>query len=294
MKVSVCITTFNEKEEDINKLLSALNNQTLKPDGIIVIDAKDYKNCSIAQGRNISVKKAKNEIIAMTDVGCIPNKDWLEKITKPFVENKNVLVAGFYTMPYKNAMQKAAAAFLGVLPDKFDNIKFLPSARSVAFSKSVWKKVGGFNERLEKGGEDSEFFYRCVKDGVKIIRIKEARVVWEEIGKLNFRGIVKKFYVYAKGDGEAGIWFHPTKQLSSHNIKISLIFVRYIIALLLLIIGFNSPLAHWVLLVLVIIYLLYSYSKAGLWGIVFQLTSDITVMIGFVSGIMGKWISKRG
>ncbi len=294
MKVSICITTFNESKDDVKKLLSALNNQSLKADEIIVIDAKDYNDCSIARGRNISIKKAKNEIIAITDVGCIPNKNWLEKITKPFAKDKDILVAGFYLMPYKNAMQKAASIFLGVSPNKFDNVKFLPSARSVAFSKSIWKKVGGFSENLRKGGEDTEFFYKSVKAGVKIIRIKEARVVWEEIGKLNFIDIVKKFYVYAKGDGEAGIWFHPTKQLSSHNIKISLIFVRYIIALLLLIIGGNSPLAYWTLLILVIIYLLYSYSKAGLWGIVFQLTSDITVMIGFVSGIMGKWISKKG
>lgn len=285
MKVSICITTFNEKEETVKKLLSALNNQSLKPDEIVVIDAKDYNNCSIAEGRNISIKKARNEIIAMTDVGCIPNKNWLEKITKPFNEDKDILVAGFYTMPYRNAMQKAAGVFLGISPNKFNNIKFLPSARSVAFSKSIWGKVGGFNEGLEKGGEDTEFFYKCVKYAVKIIRIKEARVVWEEISKLNYINIVKKFYIYAKGDGEAGIWFHPTKQLSSHNIKISLIYVRYIIALSLLIIGFNSPLAHWALLILAILYLLYSYKKAGAWGIILQLTSDITVMVGFARGI---------
>ena len=293
MRISVCITTFNESKNDLKKLLDALNNQTLKPDEIIVIDAKDYNNCSIAQGRNISIKKAKNEIIAITDVGCIPNKNWLEKITKPFAEDKDVLVAGFYLMLYRNAMQKAASIFLGVSPNKFDKDKFLPSARSVAFSKSIWKKVGGFNEDLEKGGEDSEFFYKCVKAGVKIIRTKEARVVWEEIGRLTFSDVVKKFYVYAKGDGEAGIWYHPTKQLSSHNIKISFIYIRYIIAFLLLIIGFNFPLAHFALLISVIFYLLYSFKKARLWGVILQLVSDITVMIGFVSGIMGKWISKK-
>jgi len=292
-KISVCITTFNESKNDLKRLLGSLHNQTLKPDEIIVIDARDYNNCSIAQGRNISVKKAKNEIIAMTDVGCIPNNNWLEKITKPFMTNKDVLVAGFYDMPYTNSMQKAASIFLGVTPNKFDKDKFLPSARSVAFSKSVWKKVGGFNEDFEKGGEDSEFFYKCVKTGVKIIRIKEARVVWEEIGRLTFSDIVKKFYVYAKGDGEAGIWYHPTKQLSSHNIKISLIFIRYVIAFLLLIIGFNSPFARLALLISVIFYLLYSCKKAGLWGVVLQLVSDITVMIGFVSSIMGKWISRK-
>ena len=80
MKVSVCVTTKNEREETIKKLFDALNNQTLKPNEIIIIDAKDYDNCSRSIGRNIAIKKAKNEIIALTDVGCLPKKDWLEKL----------------------------------------------------------------------------------------------------------------------------------------------------------------------------------------------------------------------
>jgi len=79
-KVSVCITIFNEKVETVQKLLQALNNQTLKPDEIIVVDATtNYKlqstnhkqfpsnklqiinriGVSRSEGRNIAIKKAK-------------------------------------------------------------------------------------------------------------------------------------------------------------------------------------------------------------------------------------------
>ena len=66
---------------------------------------------------------------------------------------------------------------MGILPQKFDQ-DFMPSTRSVAFRKSVWEEVDGFNENLERGGEDTEFFYKCVKNGVKIVREKSSRVEW--------------------------------------------------------------------------------------------------------------------
>ena len=36
LRISVCITIYNEKKETIKKLLDALNTQTLKPDEIII------------------------------------------------------------------------------------------------------------------------------------------------------------------------------------------------------------------------------------------------------------------
>ena len=121
LRISVCITTFNEKEETIKELLTALNNQTLKPNEIIMIDAKNYDNCSRSKGRNIAIKKAKNEIIAITDAGCVPHRDWLEKITKPHTEvayldhsRSGIVVAGGYKMVTSNHFQEACKMFLGV------------------------------------------------------------------------------------------------------------------------------------------------------------------------------------
>ena len=79
--------------------------------------------------KNIAIKKAKNEIVAITDAGCTPHKDWLEKITEPFKKTDNDVVAGGYQMVAQNNFEKAEAVFLGV---KQQDIKsdFLPSLRS--------------------------------------------------------------------------------------------------------------------------------------------------------------------
>ncbi|KKP40725.1 hypothetical protein A2130_04055 [Candidatus Woesebacteria bacterium GWC2_33_12] len=286
MKVSVCVTTKNEREETIKKLFDALNNQTLKPNEIIIIDAKDYDNCSRSIGRNIAIKKAKNEIIALTDVGCLPKKDWLEKLTKPFQQKNIDVVAGFYNMTYKNNLQKSMRKFLGVLPSKFNkqslllrSKNFLPSARSMAFTKSIWKKAGGFPEKLSGTAEDTLFNVNLIKAGVKFVTAKNAIVEWgmpETIS--NFQLAI---FNYAEGDGQAGIWWHPTKRFQSHNIKISLIYLRYLLAFIFLAFGYYGTLG-----VFTGIYMLYAFGKAGLWGLILQPVSDIAVMAGFIRGIM--------
>ena len=127
MNISICLTVLNE-EKDIEKLLKALITQSTKPDEIVIVDAKSkdktvdkirkfqnkhknikllIKRSSTAEGRNLAVKIASNEIIVFTDAGCTPHKDWLKKITKPFKDKKVGLVAGFYTMPARTSLQAA-------------------------------------------------------------------------------------------------------------------------------------------------------------------------------------------
>lgn len=317
MKISICITVKDE-EKSIGDLLTSLLNQSLKPHEIIIVDggstdrtlqilthfAKKSKLIkivkepgSIAHCRNVSIDVCRGDIIATTDAGCVADPSWLEKITTPFKHKTIGLVAGFYNMPYKTPLQEAARVYLGVVSQRFDPSTFLPSARSCAFRKSVWESIGGFNEKLERGGEDTEFFFKCVKRNVKIARVEEAIVSWNEIKKMNLGDISKKFFVYAKGDGQAKIWWHPSKQLSSHNIKISLVFIRYIIGLLLLIYSFfNTPL-FTLLIILFFAYLIFPVwkwrdvvknTRARLWLPIIQIISDIQVMRGFVVGTFQK------
>jgi len=320
MKVSVCITVFNE-EKSISALLESLLRQTKKPNEIIIVDggSKDKtvdiirhyqkKNKrirlliepgSVAHGRNVSIELARYPIIASTDAGCVVKKDWLEKITAPFKHKEIGLVAGFYRMAAKNSMQKAMNVYHGVLPQHFDPTSFLPSARSVAFRKKIWEKVGGYSEKLDKAGEDTLFFHEIVKRGTRIVRVGEAIVYWKEPANFSLKDSIKKFYQYAKGDAQAGIWWHPTKQLASHNIKILSIFARYLIGLVLLILAFKNPLLWLALILVLIFYIFWAFRKvfiefndwkAGLWGIILQFLSDFAVMAGFISGLVGKWKS---
>jgi glycosyltransferase involved in cell wall biosynthesis len=141
MKVSIVITVLNE-EKAIKGLLDSLARQTKKPDEIVFVDGGSAdrtiqlikawakkrrgakilvkKGTTIAQGRNIGIKAAKNKIIAMTDAGCVAHPDWLEKITKPFKDPSVGIVAGFYQMTGKTAFQQVLAPYLGIPPEKLN------------------------------------------------------------------------------------------------------------------------------------------------------------------------------
>src|SRR3989304_5681633 len=105
MKLSVCITVLNA-EGLIAPLLQSILSQSKKPNEIVIVDGGSKDNtveiikhfqkknksirlllekCLRARGRNLAVEISNNDIIAMTDAGCIAQKDWLEKITAPLV-----------------------------------------------------------------------------------------------------------------------------------------------------------------------------------------------------------------
>jgi glycosyltransferase involved in cell wall biosynthesis len=308
MKVSVVVTTFNE-EESILKLLVSLLVQTHKPDEIVVVDSessdkttdliKEFetensnitllsKKCTRGEGRNIGIENANNEAIAMTDAGCVADTNWLERITKPLEKDNIDVVAGFYKMTTTSPFQKAAAVFLGILPSQFDD-NYLPSTRSIAFTKSIWKKVGGFPNL--NTAEDTVFNFKLINGGVGIKRVKSARVEWRIPSDLS--QVLKKMFNYAKGDAESKLWKYNDNSYTSHNIKVLLIYIRYILGILFLIFSTANPLFMNVLILSLIIYCLWSFWKvynykrevrAGLWGIVLQITSDLTVMSGFIIG----------
>jgi hypothetical protein len=83
----------------------------------------------------------------------------------------------------------------------------------------------------------------------------------------------------------------------SHNIKAVSVFMRYLLVstLLLFSIIYHIPLTH--LIIIILIYLFWAYRKIytefgdwklSLWGPVLQIASDLSVMRGFVSGIISN------
>ena len=108
MKVSVIITILNE-EENIKIFLDFLLIQTSQPYEVIIVDggSKDKtlkvidhfkkahkipfsllilsKKGNRSIGRNEGVGRAKCDIIAFTDAGCVLDKNWLKETQKPFI-----------------------------------------------------------------------------------------------------------------------------------------------------------------------------------------------------------------
>ena len=281
MKVSLIITTLNEAET-IKPLLNSIFEQSLTPSEIIIVDAgstdgtveilKQYPithrvcdrgtNRSVA--RNLGIKLAKNEIIAVTDAGCIADKHWLERLVKPFKNKAVVSVAGYYRPVTKTVFQKCLAPFVAVMPDKFDPKTYLPSSRSLAFRKgAAW-----YPEELNYC-EDLIFAQRLKAAG-KMALAKTAIVNWRQAD--NWRQFFRQIYHYAQGDVRAR--YRP------HLIKIATVFGRYLVFLF-------FPWLFWLYLLWPIVKLgRYTSTPGWKYLSLIQVTADIAVMTGVLSGII--------
>ncbi|MBI4999493.1 glycosyltransferase [Candidatus Gottesmanbacteria bacterium] len=304
MKISFITTVLNE-EKTIGRLLTSLLAQSRKPDEIIIVDggSKDNTVAKIAQevryyvfpganrarGRNEAIKKAKGEVIAISDAGCVLDKNWLKNITKPFNNPEVDVVAGYYQPVTRNIFEKCLACYTCVMPDRLAPENFLPSSRSIALRKTAWQAVSGYPEDLDYC-EDLVFAQRLKERDFKFVLAKEALVFWPQ--KKNIRQAFWQFFNYASGDAQARYWPHVA--------KIILVYFRYFLALLLLILGFVYHILIYNILVAILIlsYLLWSIFKnyryvehpsAFIYLPLLQIAADLAVMVGFLRGIFKRY-----
>jgi glycosyltransferase involved in cell wall biosynthesis len=307
MKVSLIATVFNE-ENTINSFLNSAFSQSKLPDEIIIVDGGSTdttvsiisklktqisnkqinlkliaKKGNRSVGRNEAIRSSSNEIIACSDAGCILDEYWIKNITEPLKDLKVDVVSGYYRGQAKTVFEKCLIPYALVMPDKVDPANFLPATRSMAFRKSIWKKVGGFSEDLSNN-EDYAFANRLKKDNANILFEKNAIVYWRP--RSNLKEAFIMFYRFAKGDAESHI-FRP---------KVSLIFLRYSIGLLLIAMYLllKSNLMLNSLFVMIFIYFVWSVAKnykyvldirAILFLPIIQVTSDVAVILGTIRGL---------
>jgi glycosyltransferase involved in cell wall biosynthesis len=306
MKISVVVTVLNEAEM-IWVLLLGLFSQTHQPSEVIIIDAGSTdstvqlikvfqkkhprfplkvvtKKGNRSQGRNHGIRLAKHSWIAITDAGCMPHEDWLEKLVQKAVQSKAEVVAGYYEAAPEIAFQAAVSPYMLVMPDRVNPAHFLPATRSMMLKKRAWEKVGGFDEKLTLS-EDYDFAHRLEQAKFEFSFTEEAKVAWWPIETL------KDFYQTVRGmaeyDARAGIT----------RIKSYLIFCRYIIFLLLAAVFFCP---HWLLCVAFVVFSTSIYSFWSIWKNVqyldrgwlylpiLQLVSDWGVMVGTTRGLLLK------
>jgi glycosyltransferase involved in cell wall biosynthesis len=222
-EASVIVTVKNE-EKTIIQLLRSLQNQSLKPCEIILVDggSKDktieniksfagsdssFKIISAnganrSKGRNIGISAASSDIIACTDAGVVLDRHWLESLVKPLVNGDAEFVAGVYVQSGESLLQKCIGILQYPNLGKLDST-FLPSSRSVAFKKSVWKAVGGYPEHLEKA-EDTYFDLMVRERDFKVVLAKDAVVFWPARDSL--RNLFLQYSSYAEWDVRGGLY----------------------------------------------------------------------------------------
>jgi glycosyltransferase involved in cell wall biosynthesis len=224
VKVSLIVTLLNEADT-VEGLLQAIQSQTRAPDEVVFVDGgstdgtlellerwagsrtgvtvKSLPGTNIAAGRNAAVELAAGPVIAVTDAGCTPEPEWLERLTEPFGRKDLDMVMGFYRPDPRSRFERIVGCLN--LPDaaEIDPDKFMPSSRSVAFAKSLWQKAGGYPEWLDIG-EDMYFNFRVVELGAARAFAPAAVVRWRL--RPTLKATLRQYFRYAEGDGRAGMY----------------------------------------------------------------------------------------
>jgi glycosyltransferase involved in cell wall biosynthesis len=227
--VSVASTVLNEVE-DIDALVESVMGQTLAPAEFIIVDGGSTdgtwehlqaarakyptlvpvrdESCSlqrcpgpIARGRNVATAAATSDVVAFTDAGCTHDADWLANLTSPIREGDfEYALGGSWIDPSKSTVWDVASApFFGVKLNAESATKSC-TARSMAFRKDLWKRVGGFPETVFLG-EDTIFDSK-VREIVLPAFPEHAKACYQP--RHTFRSAVRQMISYSVTDGVLG------------------------------------------------------------------------------------------
>lgn len=212
-EISLYIPCFNA-EKTIAQCIAAVLNQTYPPQEIIIVDdgstdntaliasgynaqiIKHRKNLGLAESRNTGVSNSKYEYIASLDADCVPDLDWIEKLTKNFA-SYNIAGAGgrlietnVNTIADKWRAQHLAQSW-GNKPIINPRQLF---GNNAMFRKSALLEVGLYNAKYKTNAEDYDISQRLIKRGYTLIYDPEAKA--KHIRKDNIYSVMDLYSRY--------------------------------------------------------------------------------------------------
>jgi glycosyltransferase involved in cell wall biosynthesis len=228
--VSIVVTVLNEAE-DIGRVVPSLLAQVPPAAEVIIVDggssdgtwewleaaaARDARlvairdeTCSlkfsagpVSRGRNVAIKAAKSPIIACADAGCTYASDWLRNLTAPLVAGEAEYALGGSCLDASSCTvwDVASAPFFSICLSPTEPTKSC-TARSMAFTKALWQRVGGFPEQVLVG-EDTLFDF-AARRLTKPAFIANAKAHYRPGN--TFGSASRQMARYALSDGQAGV-----------------------------------------------------------------------------------------
>jgi len=228
--VSVVVTELNEIQ-DIGTVVASLLAQEPEANEVIVVDggstdgtwewleaaqARDSRlvairdeTCSlkfsagpVSRGRNVAIQAAKSDLIACADAGCTYAPDWLRNLAAPLVAGRAEYALGGSCIDAKGSTvwDVAAAPFFSIKLDANEPTKSC-TARSMAFTRRLWKSVGGFPEQVLVG-EDTLFDMEA-RRVTRPAYIDNAKAFYRP--QYTFDSACHNMARYALSDGAAGV-----------------------------------------------------------------------------------------
>jgi glycosyltransferase involved in cell wall biosynthesis len=218
MKVSL-VATVKDAAPHASDFLTSLAAQTRMPDEVVIVDGGstdgtlevlrsasgvtviESPGSNIPTGRNVAIRAATHDTIAVTDADCVLAPDWFERIIEPLERGADVSM-GLYR-PLTGSFFEACAAAVSIKErGEIRAERYLPSARSVAFRRDAFETAGGYPEWLSIG-EDMLLNHRWRALGLRM-QLAEGAVVYRR-PRSHLRPYLTQFFRYAEGDALGGM-----------------------------------------------------------------------------------------
>ncbi|MGH2992612.1 MAG: glycosyltransferase, partial [Solirubrobacterales bacterium] len=134
-----------------------------------------------ARARNRGIAASQGEIVAFTDVDCLPATGWLRAVVAGFRDEGVGGVAGeILPFPPKTAAERYAARIRHLSPQRYLRRPIFPFAvtANLAFRREVFDTVGLFDPESPRGGESTDFCTRFLREtGLRLALAREAVVL---------------------------------------------------------------------------------------------------------------------
>lgn len=218
VKVSL-IATVKDAGPSIKPFLDSVRAQSRQPDEVVLVDggssdgtwealqgsegivALREPGANIAKGRNVAIRAATHDVLAVTDADCVLDPEWLARLLEPIEAGASVS-AGFYRPLGESFLQLCAAA--ASLPEEHElRRSWMPSSRSLALTREAFEAAGGYPEWLEVG-EDMYLNHRLVDQGAAIELAPGAVAFWRI--RPTLASTWRQYRRYAEGDALAGMY----------------------------------------------------------------------------------------
>ena len=204
MDVSIVIPNYNGEillYKNLPKVFDAKDNQKNKILEIIVVDdGSNDKSATLVKEKfpeailirqkinrgfsstvNLGVRAAKGQLICLINNDVVPERDFLETVFRHFI-NEDTFAVSLHEQGYGWAKGEFQEGYIAHSPGKesgSSHATFWVNGGSGVYRKSLWKKLGGMDEKLLSPfyWEDIDLCYRAQKRGLKLFWEPRAHVI---------------------------------------------------------------------------------------------------------------------